>query len=194
MNLMQILITTAIVGLLAMLLTPWLRNRLRPVRRRPIALANMLGLINEHGIESLIVDPTASFPVATRYLLYERGATGAQYAQLAAGTNVPLGPSSDSPFQAGDIVNIRRLGVRPGLELGIPGSAITIDHLVVCAKDGSGKILDLTLQGNGTFWVVGRATATVVATDIEVPYAPETPYQITVSGGGGTYAYAGAGN
>jgi len=157
-----------------------------------VALANTLGLINEHGIESLIIDPGQSFPIGGRFLLYERG-SAAQYAQLALGVNPPLGPSSDAPFQANDILNVRRLGCRPGLELGIPGSAITIDHIICCAKDGSGKVLDLTLQGNGTYWVVGRAVMTVAATDLEVAYVPDIPYQITVSGGGGTYAYAGAG-
>jgi hypothetical protein len=175
-----------IVALLAAIANCWRRPR-------KFALPNAgLGLINEHGIESLIIDPGATFPVANRYLLYERG-TALQYCELAAGTKPPLGPSSDSPYQAGDIVMIRRLGCRPGLELGVPGGAITIDHLVACNTDGSGKIVDLTAQGNGTFWVVGRAVQTCAATDIECAYAPCTPYEITVSNGGGTYAYAGAG-
>lgn len=186
-------IELAVVMAIMILLLSLILIRRAKTRPRPIALANMLGLINEHGIESLIIDPTATFPIGNRYLIYERGATGAQYAQLAAGVNPPLGPSSDSPFQAADIVNIRRLGNKPGLELGIPGGAITIDHLICVAKDGSGKVLDLTLQGNGTFWVVGRSAQTVAATDIEVAYCPDIPYQITVSGGGGTYAFAGAG-
>lgn len=163
--------------------------------RRPknsVALANTLGLINDHGIESLIIDPGASFPVATKFLVYERG-SAAQYCEVAAGTNPPLGISSDSPFQAGDIVNVRRLGCRPGLELAIPGGAITIDHIIVVAKDGSGKVLDITTQGNGTYWVIGRAVQTVAATDIEVAFAPDTPYQVTVSNGGGTYAYTAPG-
>jgi hypothetical protein len=159
-----------------------------------VALANAgLGLMDEHGVESLLIDPGASVPVGSRYLLYERG-SGAQYCEVAAGVKPPLGPSSDSPYQSGDAVSIRRLGCRPGLELGIPGGAITIDHLVCCNTDGSGKIVDLTTLGNGTYWVVGRAVQTCAATDVECAYAPCYPYEITVSGGGGNYAYAGAGS
>jgi hypothetical protein len=151
-----------------------------------------LGLINEHGIESLLIDPGTTFPVTSRYLLYERG-SALQYCELAAGTKVPLGPSSDSPYQAGDAVSVRRLGCKPGLELGIPGSAITIDDLVCCATDGTGHIVDLATLCNGTYWVVGRAAQTCLATDVECAYVPCYPYKIQVSNGGGTYAFAGAG-
>jgi hypothetical protein len=149
--------------------------------------------MDEHGVESLLIDPGATVPVGNRYLLYERG-SAAQYCEVAGGAKPPLGPSSDSPYQSGDAVSIRRLGCRPGLELGIPGGAITIDHLVCCNTDGSGKIVDLTTLGNGTYWVVGRAVQTCVATDVECAYAPCYPYALTVSGGGGNYAYAGAGS
>ena len=89
-------------------------RRLAP--RNNVALANQLGLMSEHGIETLIIDPASSFPVGMRYLLYERG-SGVYYAALAQAQNyMPLGPSSDSPYQAGDFVNIRRLGARKGFD------------------------------------------------------------------------------
>jgi hypothetical protein len=134
------------------------------------------------------VDPAQALPVATRRLVYERGAAYNQ-GKVAAGVNLPLGISSDSPYAIGDLFDVRRFGAKKGFEIGVPGAAITMDNLVVVAKDGSGKLLDLTLQGNGTYWVVGRCLKTVAATATEVAFAPCTPYQITVSNGGGTYAY-----
>jgi len=160
-----------------------------------VALANSLGLFNEHGIESLIVDPASvSLPFANRYLLVCRGASGYQYGDLCvAAATLPLGVTSDSPYAVGDVMNVRRLGARPGIEMGIASGAITIDHLVYSV--GNGKIADLTLANNGTYWVVGRAVQTVTAnsTTGECGYIPFDPYQVTVSNGGGTYAFAGAG-
>lgn len=166
--------------------------------RKAVALPNTLGAFNEHGIESLILDPASvNAPFTKRYLLVMRGASGAQYCDLCAGGaggSLPLGVTSDSPQSVGDVLNVRRLGCRPGIELGIASGAVTIDHLVVA--DTAGKIKDLALCGNGTWWVVGRATATIAANNstMECPYVPDVPYQITVSNSGGTYAYAGAGN
>lgn len=168
--------------------------------RQSVALANSVGLFNEHGIESLIVDPASSnLPFAGRYLLIQRGASGYQYGDLCAGGAggaLPLGPTADSPYQIGDILNVRRLGSRPGLELGIAvaGKTVTIDKLLVAAANGT--VQDITtVTTNGTYWVVGRAAASLTTTGSlqEVPYIPCVPYQITVSGGGGTYALAGAG-
>ena len=165
---------------------------------RSTVLPNSLGLFNEHGIESLILDPaTGSAPFGNRYLLVQRGASGAQYGDLCAGGaggNLPLGPTSDAPYAAGDVLNVRRLGVRPGIELGIATGAVTIDHILVSAAGG--KVQDIaTVTVNGTYWVVGRAAATIAANNstLEIPYVPDVPYQVTVSNGGGTYAYAGAG-
>lgn len=168
--------------------------------RHAVALANSVGLFNELGIESLIVDPASSnLPFAGRFLLIQRGTSGYQYGDLCAGGPggaYPLGVSSDSPYQVGDILNVRRLHSRPGLELGIgvAGKTVTIDKLLVSAAGGC--VQDLTtVTVNGTYWVVGRAAATLATTGslMEVPFVPITPYQITVSGGGGTYALAGAG-
>ncbi len=150
-------------------------RRLAP--RNNVALANQLGLMSEHGIETLIIDPDSSFPVATRYLLYERG-SGGYYAAVAQAQNyMPLGPSSDSPYQAGDFVNIRRLGARKGFELGISYAAIGQDRLVVSA--GNGLIADQTTIGAGTWWVVGRAIDGVSAATMETSYIPCFPYSIT---------------
>jgi hypothetical protein len=155
--------------------------------------------MDEHGIESLIIDPASNnLPFPGRYRVIQRGASGYQYGDLCAGGaggSYPLGISSDSPQQTGEVLNVRRFGARPGIELGIAvaGTPITIDHLVYSAA--SGCIADLTLAGNGTYWVVGRAAMTCPATSStgECSFVPCPPYEITVSNGGGTYAYAGAG-
>ncbi len=177
-----------IVNMLAALLcTP--QSELRTPQ---IALANELGLMNDGGIETLQIDPAATLPVGNRYLVYERG-SAYNYGRVAGGTNVPLGVSSDSPFAVGDLFDVRRFGAKKGFELGIPVGAINQDDLIVVAKDSTGRVLDLTVQGNGTYWVIGRCLKSCLATDIEVAFVPVTPYEITVSNGGGTYAFAGAG-
>jgi hypothetical protein len=164
----------------------------RLIHPQCIALPNELALMNEHGIETLMIQAGTS-PVSGRYLLYKRGAGGQGYCDICTATDFPLGPSSDSPYQDGDFVNVRRLGVRPGFELGIPLAAITVDHLVVPAA--AGKVQDITaVVANGTYWVVGRCLKTVAAGAIEVAYAPCVPYAVTVSNNGGTYAFTGAGS
>lgn len=160
-------------------------------RRRPVALANTLGMINDNGIESLLVDPASvNLPFPGRYLLIKRGASGSQYGDLCnggAGGPLPLGASSDSPYQIGDILNVRRLGARKGLEIGIgiAGQTVTIDHLLVSA--GGGCVQDVTTLGanNGTYWVVGRAAASLTTTGSlqEVAYVPCAPWQIINTGG-----------
>ena len=155
-----------------------------------VALPNALGLINDNGIESLLVDPASvNLPFSGRYLLIQRGASGYQYGDVCAGGPagpLPLGPSSDSPYQVGDILNVRRLGNRRGLEIGIgaAGKTVTIDKLLVSAA--SGCVQDVTtLSVNGTYWVVGRSAATIPATGslMEVPYVPCVPWQIINTNG-----------
>ena len=175
-------------SLLATLARPF--QRAKP---QSVALPNALGLFNETGIETLLLDNASVYNATNlwpgRYLLVQRGAGGYQYGDLAQGTALPLGPSSDSPAAPSDPFNIRRLGARPGLELGIASGAITVDHLVYATTGG--KVADLTLAGNGTYWVVGRAAGTVAAGNStgEIAYVPDVPYQVTVSGGGGTYTF-----
>lgn len=157
---------------------------------RAVALPNALGLIDEHGIESLFVDPASTnLPFPGRYLLIQRGASGYQYGDVCAGGPggpLPLGVSSDSPYQTGDLLNVRRLGARPGLELGIgtPGKSVTIDKLLVSAAGGCVQDVS-TLTVNGTYWVVGRATASLSTTGslMEVPFVPCEPFQIVNTGG-----------
>jgi hypothetical protein len=38
---------------------------------------------------------------------------------------------------------------------------------------------DLTLIGHGTYWVIGRAVASVTAANQEITYVPCFPYQVT---------------
>jgi len=161
-----------------------------------VALTNELGLINEHGIETLLLDPASSYnsgnPWPNRFLLVQRGASGYQYGDLAGGGSnlaaLPLGPSPDAPYNSSDPFAVRRLGARPGLELGIASGAITIDHLVV--STAAGKIADANTIAAGTYWVVGRAAGTVAANSStnEVPYLPMDPYLLTTNGSG-TFTY-----
>jgi len=135
--------------------------------RNSVALANNLALINETGIESVLVDPASvNLPFANRYLLIQRGASGYQYGDVSQGVNCPLGISSDSPYQIGDVLNVRRLGARPGLEIGIG----------IAAK---------TITTNATYWVVGRAAATLGLTSStqEVQFIPCVPFKATYTTG-----------
>ena len=148
-----------------------------------VALTNALGLINEHGIETLLLDPASSYnsgnPWPNRFLLVQRGASGYQYGDLAGGGSnlaaLPLGPSPDAPYNSSDPFAVRRLGAHPGLELGIASGAITIDHLVV--STAAGKIADANTIAAGTYWVVGRAAGTVgpTAARISCRIFPWTP-------------------
>jgi hypothetical protein len=165
-------------------------------RRRPLALANALGLFGEK-TETLFLDPASTcnatnpWPGVTsqsaRFLLVQRGATGYQYGDLANGTAMPLGATPDAPYNSGDPFAVIRLGAHPGLFLGVTATAVTIDHLVYAAPKG--LVADLLTAANGTYWVVGRAAATVAAgTDLgEIPYVPCTPYQLVVTSGAITY-------
>lgn len=158
--------------------------------RRAVPLANSLGLMNEHGIETLLLDPASAYNVSNpwpgRYLLVQRGASGYQYGDLAQGVSLPLGPSSDAPINPADPFNVRRLGARPGLELGVAvaGTTVTIDKLLIAAAGG--RVQDIsTVTVNGTYWVVGRAAGSITANNStgEVPYVPFDPYQVVVTGG-----------
>ena len=164
--------------------------------RRRLALPNALGLFGEK-TETLLLDPASACNVAnpwpgatsqaTRFLLVQRGASGYQYGDLAGGTNLPLGVTPDAPINPSDPFAVMRLGAHPGLFLGVSATAVTIDHLVYAAAKG--QIADLSLAANGTYWVVGRAAATIAANaDLgEVPYVPCVPYQLTVTNGVFTY-------
>src|ERR1700722_6182996 len=61
-----------------------------------VALPNQLGGLFEHGRETLQIDPSTTFPVASKNLLYKRGSP-LPYAALADGVNLPLGVSPDAP-------------------------------------------------------------------------------------------------
>jgi hypothetical protein len=143
---------------------------------KPIALANQLGGVFDHGRETLEIDPSTTFPVASKYLIYKRGST-LYYAAIADGTNLPLGPSPDAPYQVGDFLEVERLGATVGTLLGFSAAAVTIDDLVYSAANG--LVGDLTTAGHGTFWVIGRATNTVGAANLEIAYVPCFPYQVT---------------
>jgi len=155
--------------------------------RNSVALANNLALINETGIESLFVDPaTVNLPFPSRYLLIQRGGSGYQYGDVAQGVNCPLGVSSDSPYAIGDVLNVRRLGARPGLEigLGIAAKTVTIDNLLVAAAGGTVQDAS-TITTNATYWVVGRAAATLstTASTQEVQFIPCVPFKATYTSG-----------
>jgi hypothetical protein len=160
---------------------------------KPVALPNALGLINEHGIETLLLDPLSVYnvanPVPTRFLIYQRGASGYQYGDVCTGGPggpLPLGVSADAPYAANDPFNVRRLGARPGLELGVAAAntTVTIDKLLVAAAGG--RVQDVTtLTVNGTYWVVGRAAASVAVSSStgELPYVPFDPFEAIYTNG-----------
>jgi|SRR3984957_18796463 hypothetical protein len=141
-----------------------------------VALPNQLGGLFEHGRETLQIDPSTTFPVASKYLLYKRGST-LYYAALADGVNLPLGVSPDAPYQAGDFLDVERFGATVGTQLGVSAAPVTIDDLVFSAANG--LVGDLITAGHGTFWVIGRATNTVSAASQEIAYIPCFPYQVT---------------
>ncbi len=143
---------------------------------RPIALANQLGGLYEHGKESLQIDPSATLPVSSKYLIYKRGSSQ-YYAAIADGVNMPLGTSPDAPYQLNDFLSIERFGATVGTQLGISAGAVTMDDLVYSAANG--LVGDLTTAGHGTFWVIGRAVNTVGAASQEITFVPCFPYQLT---------------
>ena len=191
----ELLVILAILAVVVALFA-WAISKFKNARNfgrcKAIALANALGLFGAKA-ETLLLDPASSYnsgnPWPGRNLLVQRGATGSQYGDLSAGTNRPLGVTLDAPFNASDPFEVEILGAQKGLFIGIGTGAITIDHLLVSAA--AGKVTDITTLGNGTYWVVGKAAATITATNstMEISYVPCLPYQLTVSGGGGTYAY-----
>lgn len=162
----------------------------------PVPLANALGLFGEKS-EVLFLDPNSTYnsgtpwpgatSQATRFRIVQRGASGYQYGDLAQGTNLPLGVTPDAPYNSSDPFTVYRFGAHVGLFLGVSATAVTIDHLVYATANG--EIADLSLAANGTYWVVGRAAATIAAgADLgEVPFMPCVPYQLTVTGGVFTY-------
>jgi hypothetical protein len=160
--------------ILDMIHLPW--ARLFGRKEKPVALANQLGGLFEHARETLQIDPSTTFPVAGKYLIYKRGSSP-YYAAIADGVNLPLGPSPDAPYQAGDFLDVERLGAVGGTQLGFSTGSVTIDDLVYSAANG--LVGDLTLAGHGTFWVIGRATNTVGAANLEIAYVPCSPYQVT---------------
>jgi hypothetical protein len=142
------------------------------------ALPNELALMNEHGVETLIIN-AGTAPVSSRYLLYKRGSGGANFCDICTASDLPMGISSDSPYQDADLVNVRRLGLRKGFEIGMAATAITIDHLVTPAA--AGKVQDLSLISAGAnYYVIGRCNKTVAAL-AEVSFVPCTPYLVTVA-------------
>jgi hypothetical protein len=140
------------------------------------ALANQLGGLFDRGLETLQIDPSATLPVSSKYLIYKRGSSQ-YYAAVADGVNMPLGVSPDAPYQLGDFLAVDRFGATVGTTLGFSLGAVTIDDLVYSAANG--LVGDLTTAGHGTFWVIGRATNTVGAANQEVTYIPCLPYQLT---------------
>ena len=168
----------------------WMDRQFAP--RDSVALANNLAMDNEHGIESLFVDPASvNLPFANRYLVIQRGGSGYQYGDVCAGGAggaYPLGVSSDSPYAVGDVLNVRRFSARPGLEIarGFAGQTVTIDKLLVAYTAGTVRdVTTLATAANGTYWVVGRSAANLTTTGStqEVQFVPCEPYQIINTGG-----------
>jgi hypothetical protein len=152
---------------------------------RPVALANELGGLFDHGRETLQIDPAVTFPITSKYLIYERGSSQ-YYAKPTSGVNLPLGISPDAPYMVGDFLDVERFGATRGTQLGYSAGAVTIDHLVGSAAGG--YVQDVTSAANGTYWVIGRATKTVPGANLEITFVPCAPKQVTVTGGVLAYA------
>jgi hypothetical protein len=150
-----------------------------------VALGNELGGLFDHARETLQIDPSVTFPVSSKYLVYERGSS-LYYAKPTGGMNMPLGTSPDAPYQIGDFLDVERFGACAGTQLGYSAGAITIDHLVGSAVGGF--VQDVTSAANGTYWVIGRAIKTVTAANQEISFLTCPPYQVTVTGGAVAYA------
>lgn len=158
----------------------------------PVALANELGGLFDHGRETLAIDPAAALPVASKYLGYMRGSTqyyGKPWDGGSGASSFPLGISPDAPYQVGDFMDVERLGATKGTQLALSAGAVTIDKWVYAAANG--LVGDLSLAANGTYWVIGKATKTVAAASQEITFLPQVPALWTVSGNpANTYALA----
>jgi hypothetical protein len=158
----------------------YIRNLFHAAPPGAVALANELGGLFDSGRETLQIDPATSFPVSSKYLAYKRGSSQ-YYAAVCDAASFPLGTSPDSPYQAGDFLDVDRFGSGKGMQLGFSAGAITIDHLVGTAANG--QVQDVTSAANGTYWVIGRATKTVTAAGLEITFIAVYPYQVTVTSG-----------
>jgi hypothetical protein len=127
-------------------------------------------------VEALIIDPSTSFPVASKPLVFKRG-SASKYAAIADGVNYPLGYSAYAPAIAGDPVYVTRFNAAIGASPGISAGVINIDDLVYSAANG--LVADLTLAGHGTFWVIGVATKAATGPNQPITYIPCFPYSAT---------------
>lgn len=195
-KLMMLAIYMLIAGFLTWLLQPGITRR--RARRQIVALANELGGIDPHGVESFTVDPTSTLPAtggvgsSGRQLGYMRG-SALNYVKLWDGgsgkTSFPLGISQDAPYQAGDRLAIRRLSAITGTEVGVSAGAITVDDWVYAAANG--QIGSCAVGNPGTVWVIGKATKTVSGANLEITFAPMMPTLFTVTQANpNTYAFA----
>jgi len=193
MKITTALIVAAILALLFLLRKPIRRARYRlALYMRPrgaVALENAVTVMFEHGRETLQVDPNNTLPATSKYLGYMRGSTQ-YYAKTwdggATAASFPLGISPDAPYQTGDFLTVERLGATEGAKQGMSLGAITIDHLVYAAAGGLvGDLQGATTGGGGgtTYWVIGRATATVTAASQEISFIPCAPYLLTATNG-----------
>lgn len=154
-----------------------------------VALPNELGLMNPEGKETFTIDASETLTTAlSRYLLYKRGAAGTIYANVCDASSVPLGPSPDAPYQAGDLISVYRLGARKGILLGVSAGAIALDALIVAAA--SGKVQTLTSIADGTYYIVGKCVKAVTAANAEVAYIPQSVVKVVVASSGTSFTYS----
>jgi hypothetical protein len=207
-TLLEIIMTIAVVAILSALLIPRIRRRSAlqrhprspsPIwslvfgfwcfrRRQRFALANAggpaLGLMASDGRASMLLNSNVTLPVASRWLLYELG-TDSNHVATAAGVNMPLGPSPDSP--SGTIIgaalqlSVYLLGAYRGTLLGISAGAIGAGNIVYASTVTAGQIADLSVAGAGNYWIVGRAVSAVNAAGQEFAYIPCFPVLVAQS-------------
>lgn len=160
-------------------------------RRAPrIVLANgntfpgQLGFLNADGRIDGFVDAGVSLPVAQRFLIWKFGADANHFA-IAGAADYPLGASPDSPsatvIATALQMSVFLFGSHKGALIGISLGAITHGNPIGTAAGG--KVQDLTLAGNGNYWLVGYALNDVAVANAEVSYNPQSPRQVTITGG-----------
>ena len=168
------------------------------------ALGNELAGELATGIDSRQVDSGQSVPIsnsyigAGKYLLWQVGANSTaavRTAQLCAGgvaatkANRPIGLSTDNPYQAGDIINLKLLGAVPGTLVGISAGAITDGDLLIAGPNGTVQTAAAP-TATASYWYIGIATKTVTGAGQEISFIPEAPSVLAVTNGApNTYAF-----
>lgn len=183
----QLVMFAIIIAVLAAFVL-WAARKLKG-RNGTFALANafpgQLGGRFPRGEKSFIIGAAVSLPVATRYLIYSYVTDQNHVQPTPDAATYPLGVSPDSP--SGTIVGgvsqltVYLFGVVPDTMIGIAQGAITHGNPV--GTFAGGLVQDLTLAGNGNYWLIGYALNDTTANGAEVAIAHQPPRLVTITAG-----------